>query len=65
MNGDDEVVITGANASLSFPTQSGRVQDQPFGITEEQTQALREGVGFRWTDIAMILGVATRNPFKL
>ena len=31
-----------------------------FTISVEQIQALREGVFFRWTDIARILGVSTR-----
>lgn len=59
--GDDEVLTAGADASLSFPTQSGRVGRPPFGITEEQIRALREDVGFRWTDIARILGVSART----
>lgn len=33
----------------------------PFAISVEQIQALREGEGFRWTDIARILGVSTRT----
>ena len=32
-----------------------------FTISVEQIQALREGVFFRWTDIARILGVSTRT----
>ena len=32
-----------------------------FTISVEQIQALREGVFFRWTDIASILGFSTRT----
>ena len=39
----------------------GLVGRPSFTISVEQIQALREGVFFRWTDIARILGVSTRT----
>ena len=49
--------------ALVFHTQHipGLVGRPSFTISVEQIQALREGVFFRWTDIARILGVSTRT----
>ena len=58
---DYEDITTGSSAGISSPAYSGLVGRASFMISVEQIQALREGVFFRWTDIARILGVSTRT----
>lgn len=58
---DYEDITTGSSAGISSPAYSGLVGRPSFTIAVEQIQALREGVFFRWTDIARILGVSTRT----
>ncbi|XP_044163830.1 uncharacterized protein LOC114977278 [Acropora millepora] len=58
---DYEDITTGSSDGISSPAYSGLVGRPSFTISVEQTQALREGVFFRWTDIARILGVSKRT----
>ena len=58
---DYEDITTGSSAGISSPAYSGLVGRPSFTISVEQIQALREGVFFRWTDIARILGVSART----
>ena len=58
---DYEDITTGSSAGISSPAYSGLVGRPSFTISVEQIQSLREGVFFRWTDIARILGVSTRT----
>ena len=58
---DYEDITTGSSDGISSPAHSGLAGRPSFAISVEQIQALREGVFFRWTDIARILGVSTRT----
>ena len=58
---DYEDIITGSSAGISSPSYSGLMGRLSFTISVKQIQALREGVFFRWTDTARILGVSTRT----
>ena len=58
---DYEDITTGSGAGISSPAYSGLVGRPSYTISVKQIQALREGVFFRWTDIASILGVSTRT----
>ena len=51
-NSEFEDSATGPNTGISPPTQSGLVGRLASRISVEQIQELRDGVWFRWTDIA-------------
>ena len=53
--------VAGLNAGISSRTQSGLVGRPDFEISVPQIQVLRDGVCFRWTDIARILCVSSRT----
>ena len=58
---DYEDITTGSSDGISSPAYSGLVGRPSFTISVKQIQALREGVFFRFTDIARILGFCTRT----
>ena len=51
----------GEDSTLFIVTRSGNAGRPRYEITQEQIHSLREALGFRWVDIARMLGMSTRT----
>ena len=59
--GSTEQLSTTQNSQLFILERSGNPGRPRFEIRQEQIHGLREALGFRWVDIARMLGMSPRT----
>ena len=58
--GTTEESITTQNSELFTLERSGNAERRRYEIRQEQIHGLREALGFRWVDIARMVGMSPR-----
>ena len=62
---DAEMTSMGEDSTLFIITRSDNAGRLRYEITQEQIHSLRKALGFRWVDIARILGMSTTQEFGM